>query len=80
MTGEVIPKFARILSIADSYETLISNRIYRSALAVEDALKEIEKNAGTQFDPELTKLFVEIMRSDSKFTLPQLEFEKHNGN
>ena len=80
LTGEVIPKFARILSIADSYETLISNRIYRSALAVEDALKEIEKNAGTQFDPELTKLFVEIMRSDSKFTLPQLEFEKHNGN
>ena len=80
LSGEVIPKFARILAIADSYETLISNRIYRSALIVEDALKEIEKNAGTQFDPQLTKLFVGIMRSDSDIALPQLEFEKHNGN
>ncbi len=80
LSGEVIPKFARILAIADSYETLISNRIYRPPLEVEDALSEIEKNAGTQFDPQLTKLFVEIMRSDSDVALPQLEFEKHNGN
>ena len=80
LSGEVIPKFARILAIADAYETLISNRIYRPALTVEDALSEIEKNAGSQFDPQLTKLFVEIMKSNSDITLPQLEFEKHNGS
>ena len=80
LSGEVIPKFARILAIADSYETLISNRIYRTPLAIEDALVEIEKNAGTQFDPQLAKLFIEIMKSDTSEGQPQLEFEKHNGN
>ena len=58
LSGEVIPKFSRVLAIADAHETLISNRIYRSALAIEDALREIEKNAGTQFDPQLTKLYI----------------------
>jgi len=80
LTGEVIPQFARILSIADSYETLISNRIYRPALTVEDALNEVERNAGTQFDPEMTKVFVEIMKTESGINLPRLEFDKHNGN
>lgn len=80
LSGVVIPKFARILAIADAYETLISNRIYRSALAMEDALLEIEKNAGTQFDPQLVKLFMEIIKSESIEHMPELEFEKHNGS
>ena len=42
-------------------------------------MSEIEQNAGTQFDPQLAKLFVNIMKSDSDITQPQLEYEKHNG-
>jgi putative two-component system response regulator len=79
LSGEVIPIFARILAIADSYETLISKRIYKSALTGKDALIEIRKNAGSQFDPELVKIFIEYMEKGSDDNLPELEFEKYNG-
>lgn len=79
LTGEVIPIFARILAIADSYETLISDRIYRPALTPPDALEEIKRNAGTQFDPNLVEIFEDLMHSAKTDLQPQLEIERHNG-
>jgi diguanylate cyclase (GGDEF)-like protein/PAS domain S-box-containing protein len=66
-TGESIPLLSRILSIADAYDAMTEDRIYRPALPREHALKEIEKNAGTQFDPQLANLFVEYMRRHPEF-------------
>ncbi len=60
---EEIPIAARCLCIADSYDAMTTKRSYRDPLPKEVALMEIEKGAGTQFDPELAKLFVNIMRS-----------------
>lgn len=62
LSGDEIPIGARILAIADSFEAMMSDRPYRNALPVQVALKEIEINAGTQFDPEVVKAFLLLYR------------------
>lgn len=54
-----IPIQSRIISIADAFDAMTSERPYREKITNEEALEEIIKNAGTQFDPMLTKVFVE---------------------
>ncbi len=56
--GEDIPLLSRIIAIVDSYDAMTSDRPYRKAMTREDAIQEIRKNAGTQFDPHLTELFL----------------------
>lgn len=58
LEGEEIPLEARIIAIADTFDAMVSDRPYRKALAVKDALSEIERCAGTQFDPVLAKQFI----------------------
>lgn len=60
LAGEDIPFQARIIAIADTYDAMTSTRSYRTALDHETAINEIQRCAGTQFDPELAKKFVEI--------------------
>lgn len=60
LKGEEIPLCSRIVAIADTYDAMTSTRSYRNALTHEIAISEIEKCAGTQFDPELAKKFIEI--------------------
>jgi putative nucleotidyltransferase with HDIG domain len=55
--GERIPLEARILAIADSFDAMTSTRPYRTPRRVDDALAELERCAGTQFDPELVSVF-----------------------
>ncbi|NOX90079.1 MAG: HD domain-containing protein [Calditrichaeota bacterium] len=64
LQGKVIPKLARVLAIVDAYESIISNRVYSKPKTPEDALQEIAKSAGSQFDPELVKVFVSVMHSE----------------
>ncbi|EGW38633.1 PocR ligand-binding domain-containing protein [Desulfosporosinus sp. OT] len=59
LKGEAIPKIARIIALADSYDAMTSERSYRNALSEEEALAEIRNNAGTQFDPVIAKIFIE---------------------
>ena len=59
LKGEEIPLIARITSIADAYDAMTSNRIYRKALSHEEALEEILRSSGTQFDPEIVKVFTQ---------------------
>ncbi|OAA90285.1 HD domain-containing phosphohydrolase [Clostridium ljungdahlii] len=54
-----IPLQSRIIAIADSYDAMTSERSYRSPLSEEIAIGELKLNAGTQFDPELTSVFIE---------------------
>ena len=58
--GEDIPLRARIISIADSYDAMISERPYRKPLTHQQAIEEIKRNLGTQFDPELGTLFIDL--------------------
>jgi HD-GYP domain-containing protein (c-di-GMP phosphodiesterase class II) len=57
--GRAIPLEARILAVADAFDAMISPRAYRQAMSHEHALAEVERGAGTQFDPRVAELFVE---------------------
>ena len=61
LVGEAIPLAARIVAIADVFDALSSKRVYKEAWCEEDVLAEIKAQAGEQFDPELVKIFFEIL-------------------
>jgi diguanylate cyclase (GGDEF)-like protein len=63
LKGEQIPLESRILAIADSFEAMSSARPYRPALSREDVLEELRKGAGSQFDPNLVEVFIEIVET-----------------
>ena len=57
LNGQEIPVGARIVAIADAYEAMVSGRPYRHAVSHEQALQELRRHAGVQFDPDLVRLF-----------------------
>jgi response regulator RpfG family c-di-GMP phosphodiesterase len=61
-TGRQICIGARILSVADAYYAMTTDRPYRKALSQEQALEEIRKNAGSQFDPEVVEVFLSAIK------------------
>ncbi|MEM1329212.1 MAG: HD-GYP domain-containing protein [Planctomycetota bacterium] len=60
LAGEDIPLFGRILALADTFDAMSSNRSYRNARPREEVLAEVERCAGTQFDPSLAPLFITL--------------------
>lgn len=60
LSGKGIPLMGRVLCLADSFDAMTSNRTYRKALPLEVAIAEIQRSAGTQFDPELAEVFINI--------------------
>lgn len=61
LAGHKIPLVGRVVAIADAYDAMTSDRAYRRALPHEVAIGEIERCAGTQFDPELAEAFVKLI-------------------
>ncbi len=61
LAGEDIPLVARILCLADSYDAMTSNRVYRKRLTNEEVREELKRCAGGQFDPKLTAMFIELL-------------------
>ena len=66
LIGEEIPLYARVLAIADAYDTMVRGRVYQLPITKEAALEEIELNSGTQFDPNLSKTFIKIMKKKNE--------------
>jgi putative nucleotidyltransferase with HDIG domain len=58
--GEAIPLEARVLAIADAFDAMTSDRPYRRALTHREAVAEVKRCAGTQFDPEIARVFLEL--------------------
>jgi HD-GYP domain-containing protein (c-di-GMP phosphodiesterase class II) len=61
LRGEEIPLEARIFSVADSFDAMTSDRPYRASMQIDRALDEIRAGAGTQFDPDVVRAFVEMI-------------------
>lgn len=86
LKGNDIPYVARIIGIADAYDAITSNRIYEKAQMEDYAVNELKKGKGTQFDPYLTDVMLEIIAdgfelSDSpqfEFTSEKTEETEHN--
>lgn len=76
LSGEDIPESARILGVADSYDTMTSNRSYRGALPQHVVREEIEKGRGTQFDPKIADIMLQMIDEDRKYTLKQADITK----
>jgi HD-GYP domain-containing protein (c-di-GMP phosphodiesterase class II) len=63
LAGEAIPLGARILHVADAYDSMISKRTYRAAMSLHHALSELRAGAGTQFDPDCVAALEEYLAS-----------------
>jgi len=66
LAGENIPLTARIVTVADSFDAMTTDRPYRKALSIEEALRRIEQSAGVQFDPRLAKVFVAYVKEKGR--------------
>jgi HD-GYP domain-containing protein (c-di-GMP phosphodiesterase class II) len=60
LSGEAIARVARVVAVADVFDALTSERPYRVGIPLPDALAEIERHAGTQFDPAAARAFLTI--------------------
>jgi HD-GYP domain-containing protein (c-di-GMP phosphodiesterase class II) len=68
LAGEDIPLIARMICLADSFDAMNSNRVYRNKLTKENIISEIESNKGRQFDPEIADVMLKLLRDpDNRF-------------
>lgn len=65
LSGEEIPLEARIIAVMDAFSAMTADRPYQEARPVEEACTELEQCAGTQFDPQVVRLFVEAVRQQT---------------
>ncbi len=70
LKGEDIPIEGRILSVADTFDAIISDRPYRKGGPIERAVDELKLHAGTQFDPEIVEAFLELLSEHNLTWLP----------
>ncbi|MCS7179881.1 MAG: HD domain-containing protein, partial [bacterium] len=61
LNGSKIPIIAKIVSIADAIDAMLSPRPYRKPLSIEEVKKELIKNSSTQFDPQIVKIAIELI-------------------
>ncbi|MDP4088656.1 MAG: diguanylate cyclase [Bacillota bacterium] len=69
LSGKSIPLLSRILAVADAYDAMTEDRPYRKGMSKEKAIEEIVRNSGTQFDPEMAEIFVDIVSKEE--SLPE---------
>jgi response regulator RpfG family c-di-GMP phosphodiesterase len=68
LKGTEIPLGSRLIAITDAWDSMVYDRVYRKALPHEAALAEIERNSGSQFDPDCVRVFVELERAKLRAT------------
>lgn len=78
LSGTNIPEIARILCVADSYDAMTSNRSYRNALPQDVVRSEIEKGKGTQFDPQIADIMLQLMDEDIHYLMRQTDSSNYH--
>ncbi len=71
LVGEEIPEVARIIGVVDTYDAMASNRSYRRALPQEVISSEIKKGKGTQFDPKIADVMLEMIQDDTEYQMKE---------
>jgi HD-GYP domain-containing protein (c-di-GMP phosphodiesterase class II) len=66
LKGYDIPLYARILTIADSFDAMVTNRPYKEGMSTDEAIEELKKWSGVQFDPDLVEKFINSLESNNK--------------
>ena len=61
LKGETIPLGARIIAVADAFGAMTTTRPYRKALSIDEAVKELNKFSGIQFDPHIVDIFISLL-------------------
>lgn len=64
--GKDIPLVGRIIAVADAYDAMNSSRVYRDRLSEDEIISELERNSGTQFDPDIVEIFLEILKEEKE--------------
>lgn len=62
-----IPVLSRILAVTDAYDAMTNDRVYREAMSAEQAIHELKRNAGIQFDPQVVNAFIEVLQCQMEF-------------
>jgi len=70
LAADEIPEFARVIAVADAFDSMTSNRSYRRARGVDEAVSELRKVSGSQFDPALVDAFISALRREG-WRLPE---------
>ena len=71
LSTDEIPLGARILAVADSFDAMTSDRPYHLRLSLDDAIMELENNSGTQFDPDVVKALLVILKKEYQYQNPK---------
>ena len=79
LRGENIPLGARIVAVADAYDTITSDRTYKKGRSAEDALAELERCANAQFDARIVEIFVRVMRQQANPIIEIASLQARNG-
>ena len=72
LSGEQISEYARIICVADCYDAMTSNRSYRKVMPQETVRREIEDGMGTQFDPEVAMIMLQMIDEDTDYKMREL--------
>lgn len=78
LKGDEIPFIARIIGVADAFDAMTSNRVYRKHLTKEKVLEELKRCRGTQFDPQVTDAFLEYLDGLSDWNLEEKPEEQEH--
>lgn len=73
LKGQEIPLLSRIVSVVDSYDAMTNDRIYKKAISKKDAINELQKNSGTQFDPDIVKVFIDILNREDRYNFLKIK-------
>ena len=78
--GDDIPLLSRIMIVADAFDAMTTNRIYKPRLCIDEAIKELQRNSATQFDPEVVTVAANVLKDveipDTGDQLPHTDIEK----
>lgn len=78
LKGDEIPMGARVFGVVDAYDAMTSRRPYREAMSQDDALEEVMRNSGTQFDPQVVSAFLKMIRTNPDgFRVDKDEYGTH---